>query len=71
MKPDILTLERGERPSDLIAKVARFRPDKSNPQYYAERSVERAVQAHIRDTRRSLPPADTDVDERARSRGDL
>jgi hypothetical protein len=40
-------LERGESPSDLIAKVAQFRPDKSNPHYYATRTVERAVEAHL------------------------
>ena len=61
-------LERGERPSNLIAKVARFRADKSNPQYYAERTVERAMQAHIRDTRRLQPSADVDSSERAPSR---
>lgn len=61
-------LERGEKPSDLVAKVARFRPDKSNPQYYAERTVERAVQAHIRNERRSMPSADTEADDRSPSR---
>lgn len=49
-------LERGESPNDLIAKVARFRPDKSNPHYYATRTVERALQAHFRKaTTRSTP----------------
>ncbi len=40
-------LERGESPSDLIAQVAQFRSDKPNPHYYAVRTVERALHAHL------------------------
>jgi len=62
-------LERGERPSDLIAKVARFRADKSNPQYYAERTVERALQAHIRKAWTPPPESsETDSEDRVPSR---
>lgn len=38
-------LRAGCRPPDIEAELASRRPDKSNPAYYARRTVERAVES--------------------------
>ena len=38
-------LARGDDPLDVVKAIAQHRPDKSNPEYYAEHTVERALAA--------------------------
>ena len=37
-------LARGDEPDEVIRAIAAYRPDKSNPRYYAEHTVEKALE---------------------------
>jgi hypothetical protein len=55
-------IARGDEPDQVARAIAAYRPDKPNPQYYAEHTVEKALAALNRSNEVRLETGETSVE---------